>query len=361
MSRFMQKKDSFTIITPIPSFIPRQLALDIIHSHSEIITLNPLVLSHTPIAAPRNAAADEYYSTWYEITERIQYVPGMGALGSGKISFKGCFHDTTWGLQTHIYAPMGIDLHNTYRIAGNEPGERPEPAELGLLSLGAPRDGLYLREDIVIRCNITLMSFVRGQMKAASKQVVQRFIKKAELLDAGALQAMFENGRLRTLNPKDLSDVAAQANIARGQTTSYPRPESMTPRSASMSPRPESMLLRQANMSPHPTIMSLGSTNATAMQMPPPYQIPVEMPGDFTYRTFSSQAEDQAEQRVEFPHGTLNERSFSARLSQATRLSPALPPMPLALQESKYQPEMVEIRRSSHMENGTLCLDADQR
>ncbi|KKF94249.1 ABC1 family protein [Ceratocystis platani] len=268
---------------------------------------------------------------------------------------------------THIYAPMGIDLRNTYRIAGNEPGERPEPAELGLLSLGAPRDGLYLREDIVIRCNITLMSFVRGQMKAASKQVVQRFIKKAELLDTGALQAMFENGRLRTLNPKDLSDVAAQANIARGQTTSYSRPESMAPRSASMSPRPESMsprpeimLLRQASMSPHPAPMSLGPTNAI-MQMPPPYQMPVEMPGDFTYRTFSGQAEDQAEQRVEFPHGTLNDCSFSARLSQAARLSPALPPMPLALQESKYQPEMVEIRRSPHMENGTLCLGADQR
>ncbi|PHH51071.1 hypothetical protein CFIMG_004332RA [Ceratocystis fimbriata CBS 114723] len=375
MSRFMQKKDSFTIITPIPSFIPRQLALDIIHSHSEIITLNPLVLSHTPIAAPRDAAADEYYSTWYEITERIQYVPGMGALGSGKISFKGCFHDTTWGLQTHIYAPMGIDLRNTYRIAGNEPGERPEPAELGLLSLGAPRDGLYLREDIVIRCNITLMGFVRGQMKAASKQVVQRFIKKAELLDAGALQAMFENGRLRTLNPKDLSDVAAQANIARGQTTSYSRPESMAPRSASMSPRPESMsprpasmsprpeimLLRQASMSPHPAPMSLGPTNAI-MQMPPPYQMPVEMPGDFTYRTFSGQAEDQAEQRVEFPHGTLNDCSFSARLSQAARLSPALPPMPLALQESKYQPEMVEIRRDALTPRATIrSLRADSR
>lgn len=97
----LRKKEVYTQITPLPSHIPRQLAIDILHSHSEIITLNPLVLEHHPIKAPRDAAADEYYSTWYEITERIQYLPGMGKLGSGKISFKGCFHDMPWGMTQH--------------------------------------------------------------------------------------------------------------------------------------------------------------------------------------------------------------------------------------------------------------------
>ncbi|KAI1137837.1 hypothetical protein F5Y05DRAFT_413785 [Hypoxylon sp. FL0543] len=200
----LKKKEVYTVITPIPSFIPRQLAIDILHSHGEVITLNPLVLEYKQIKAPRDAASDEYFSTWYEITERIQYIPGMGRLGSGKLKFNGCFHDLPWGLQTHIYVPMGVDLRNKYRIGGNQPGvEPPEQQEIGLAALGAPKDGLYLREDIEIRCNITMVGMVKAQMKAASKEMVQRIIKKAELLDAGVLQAMIEDGKIKTFNPND--------------------------------------------------------------------------------------------------------------------------------------------------------------
>lgn len=203
----LKKKELVTIITPIPDFIPRQLAIDILHSHSEVITLNPLVLGHKAIKAPRDAASDEYYSTWYEILERIQYVPGLGKMGSGKISFNGCFHNMPWGLQAHIYAPMSTDLRYKYRIAGNQPSvEPPEPMEMGLAALGAPSSGLYLREDVEVRCSIAVMSFVKSQLKAASKKMVERIIKKAELVDAGLLHAMMENGKLKTVNPADRSN-----------------------------------------------------------------------------------------------------------------------------------------------------------
>lgn len=202
----LRKKEVYTVITPIPGFIPRQLAIDILHSHGEVITLNPLVLNHKAIQAPRDAPSDEYYSTWYQITERVQFIPGIGKLGSGKLVFNGCFHDLPWGLQTHIYAPANVDLRNKYRIGGNQPGvESPEEREIGLSGLGAPKDGLYLREDIEIRCNFTMVSFVKAQLKAASKEMVDRIIKKAELLDSGALTAMIENGRIKTQNPNDRS------------------------------------------------------------------------------------------------------------------------------------------------------------
>ncbi|KAJ5306588.1 hypothetical protein PENANT_c031G05951 [Penicillium antarcticum] len=209
----MRKKEAYTQITPIPSNVPRQLALDILHSHSEIITLNPLVLSHRPIKAPRDAVSDEYYSTWYEITERVQYLPGLGKMGSGKISFKGCFHDETWGLKTHTYAPMSIDLQSKWRIAGNQPDEPPDLEGREPRSAGAPANGLYLREDVEISCNLTLMSFVKGQLKAASKVLVDRLIKKAELLDEGALQAMMEDGKLRTFNPADRSSLMMSPSV----------------------------------------------------------------------------------------------------------------------------------------------------
>lgn len=189
----LRKKEIYTTTTPIPPSVPRQLAIDILHSHSEIITLSPLVLEHHPVKAPRSAPADEFYSTWYEITERVQYVPGMGKIGSGKISFKGCFHDEAWGLTTHVYAPLGIDLRNRYRIE-DSPGQK----------------GLLLCVDTELECNITLMSLVKGQQKAASKALIERFVKKAELVDAGVLQASTtEDGKLRTFNPADRSSAAA--------------------------------------------------------------------------------------------------------------------------------------------------------
>ncbi|KAH8895852.1 hypothetical protein GQ53DRAFT_34232 [Thozetella sp. PMI_491] len=207
MPSMLRKKEVFTVITPIPGFIPRQLALDILHAHSEVITLNPLVVDHKPIPAPPNAEADEYYSTWYEISQKVQFVPGIGKMGSGSIKFNGCFHDMPWGLQTHVYAPMNVDLRNKYRIAGNQPGfEPPEPIEMGLKALGAPSDGLYLHEDIEIKCNVTVMSFVKAQTQKAGGEMVKRIIKKAELLDAGVLQAMIEGGKLKTINPADRSN-----------------------------------------------------------------------------------------------------------------------------------------------------------
>lgn len=198
----LRKKEVYTTTTPIPPSVPHQLAIDILHSHSEIITLSPLVLEHHPVKAPRSAPADEFYSTWYEITERVQYVPGMGKIGSGKISFKGCFHDEAWGLSTHVYAPLGIDLRNRYRIE-DAPGQEGK--------------ALLLCVDTELECNITLMSLVKGQQKAAGKALIERFVKKAELVDAGVLQASTtEDGRLRTFNPADRSSAAAISPLQSG-------------------------------------------------------------------------------------------------------------------------------------------------
>jgi hypothetical protein len=193
----MPKKVSYTNITPIPSHIPRQLAIDMLHSHGEIIELNPLVLEHHPIKAPRDAPADEFFSVWHEITERIQYIPGAGKLGSGKISFKGVFHDMPWGLQTHIYAPAGVDLRNKWQIRGNQPGEPPEQRELGS---GAPPEGLYLREDVEIKCNFAMVPFVKSTTKAASKVLVDRLVKKAELIDAEILRQMMQGHQQATMS-----------------------------------------------------------------------------------------------------------------------------------------------------------------
>lgn len=282
----LRKKEVYTNITPIPGFIPRQLAIDILHSHSEVITLNPLVLSHKPISPPRDAPSDEYYSTWYQVTERIQYIPGIGKLGSGNISFNGCFHNMPWGLQTHTYAPANVDLRIKYHIAGNQPGvEPPEQQEMGLAALGAPKDGLYLREDIEIRCNFAMVGFVKTQLKAASKEMVDRIIKKAELLDAGVLQAMIEDGKLRTINPNDRSSTMP------GPGLPPPGSPPMSPSVPYQIPRPSSMQRHhsrpgtagsQANSGSNPNAYPM-SPNPNAPPNKPGASFALELPGDFYY------------------------------------------------------------------------------
>ncbi|KAL4998473.1 hypothetical protein BDV10DRAFT_167115 [Aspergillus recurvatus] len=230
----LRKKEAYTTTTPIPPSVPRQLATDILHSHSEIITISPLVLSHHPVKAPQDAPADEYYLTWYEITERVQYVPGMGKMGSRKISFKGCFRDEAWGLATHVYAPLGIDLRNRYRIVdGTDEAVLGSGARVDRSPPGEAGKGLYLCVDTELECNITLMPLVKGQQKAASNALIDRFVKKAELLDAGVLQASTtEDGKLRTWNPADRSSSAAMAMLHSGsgemsrRSSSYQAPAS---------------------------------------------------------------------------------------------------------------------------------------
>lgn len=264
-------KTLYTTIDAIPSHIPRQLAIELLQSHGELITLNPLVLDYNPIKAPRDAPSDEFYATWYEVHERIQFVPGMGKMGSSKISFRGCFHDMPWGVQTHMYVPFGVDLRHKYQIRGNQPGEPPEPKELGSK---APPEGLYLRTDTQIKCNMTMLSFVKKEQRKASQTMIDRMIKKAELIDAGVLQAMFDDsGRLKTNNPNDKS-------------TAIREPASPGPFSPSVY-GPNGINLRSASGSgsQHQRHSSYQSSPRPQSQYQPPSQngLAIEMPGDMSY------------------------------------------------------------------------------
>ena len=112
----MVKQVHYTKITPLPSNVPRLLALDLLHGHDEFIKLNPLVTGVRSIEAPRNAASDEFFSNWYEISEVITWGYGL----KKKIAFNGVFHNQPWGLQTHVFAPFGVEMRNKYRIGESD-------------------------------------------------------------------------------------------------------------------------------------------------------------------------------------------------------------------------------------------------
>ena len=175
----MSKRTVFTTLTPLPDGITRETVIDTLHTHSEMIDLNPLVIDRHPVRAPKIATPEEFHCTWYLITDRVQYMPG--GLVKGKVSYHACFHDLPIGLQTHCYAPMGLDIKAKWSLGGTLPHEPAQPVELGL---GAPKRGLWLKEEVDMKCNILMGGFVKKTLKRAHSTLVDRLLEKANVVEA---------------------------------------------------------------------------------------------------------------------------------------------------------------------------------
>ncbi|KAL8693979.1 MAG: hypothetical protein Q9218_001277 [Villophora microphyllina] len=170
----MSKRTVFTTITALPTGITRDTVLETLHNHTEMIDLNPLVIERHPIKAPRKASPEEYHSIWYHVVDKINYLPGY----QGRTEFDVCFHDLKNGLQTHCYAPLGLDIKDKWTLGGTLPHEPKEPVEIGI---GVPKEGLWLREDVDMKCNVMATTFVKKTLKKAHGTLVDRLVEKAHL------------------------------------------------------------------------------------------------------------------------------------------------------------------------------------
>jgi len=78
------------------------------------------------------------------------------------------------------------------------PGESVQPAEIGI---GAPIAGLYLREDVEIKCNFMMTRFVKGQLKDALEKLVARLVVKAQLMEAAEENKRVEYAPMSPMSP----------------------------------------------------------------------------------------------------------------------------------------------------------------
>ncbi|KAK7633634.1 hypothetical protein IWX48DRAFT_604288, partial [Phyllosticta citricarpa] len=173
----MSKRTVFTTITPLPAGVSKETVLEFLHDHMSMIDLNPLVVERHMIRPPRSATAEEFHCIWYSLTDRVSYIPGV----SGSVTYNACFHDLFDGVQTHVYAPLGLDIKEKWSVGGSLPGEPQAPVELGL---NIPSQGLYLREDCDMHCNIVMNKFVKGTLKKAHSVLVDRLVAKAGIEDS---------------------------------------------------------------------------------------------------------------------------------------------------------------------------------
>ncbi|RYP75647.1 hypothetical protein DL770_007380 [Monosporascus sp. CRB-9-2] len=180
----MSKRTTFTTVSPLPSDITkREVVLEFLHDHEQMIDANPLVVERHPVAAPARAPADERaWCAWWAITDRIAYLPG-GVL-TVDITYEAAFNDLPDGLQTHVYAPLGTDIRGRWSLAGTLPGEPAVPVEMGI---GAPAQGLYIREDVDLRCNFLMTPFVKKPLQKAHEVIIERLVEKVRQVTAASL------------------------------------------------------------------------------------------------------------------------------------------------------------------------------
>ena len=69
------------------------------------------------------------------------------------------------------------------------------------LGIGAPREGLYIREDVKMKCNIMMISFVKKTFKESHSCLVDRLVEKAHINENKAANERLNT--LRSLDPKD--------------------------------------------------------------------------------------------------------------------------------------------------------------
>lgn len=217
----MSKRTVFTTVTPLPAGITRETVMETLRSHVEMIDLNPLVEERHPIKPPPNATAEEYHCLWYSLTDRVQYLPG--GLMSGKVSYTCCFHDLENGLQTHCYAPMGLNIRGKWTLGGSLPGEPVAPVEMGA---NVPLHGLWLREDVDMRCNIVMTSFVKKTLKKSHSALVDRLVVKAQILERSISNARLNEkalskSELATPRPSLSQTASCQASTAYSPLSDY--------------------------------------------------------------------------------------------------------------------------------------------
>ncbi|OKL62872.1 hypothetical protein UA08_01836 [Talaromyces atroroseus] len=206
----MNRHSTVTHITPLPSsHVSRESVLALLHDHSAIITLNPLVTHHARCAPPSHALPDELDSAWYEITDRIEYVPGTGL--TVDVTYTACMHDIPNGLQTHVHAPAGLEMRGKWQLLGWLPGEERSAFEIGAEQHQIPKEGLYLREDCEMKCNVLLTPFVKRNIQKSHKLLVEKLVERAgHLTLRQSLHIVSSQSNLRQLSTGSSSESASK-------------------------------------------------------------------------------------------------------------------------------------------------------
>ncbi|KAF7927349.1 uncharacterized protein EAE97_010024 [Botrytis byssoidea] len=193
-------------LTPIPPHIPKAQVLALLHNHSRMISLNPLVTAHT-LLPPTHILAVDFFKTEppslqpsascpceiWEITDDMSAAEGDNGGGwrggwakrfvPDQITYTSSLQDREDGLVSVTHAPMGVHSVTTWIVREAGPGE-------SSLMLGQGR--LVLEEKGVVRASRMLMGFIKTTLQESHEKLVKDFMRV--LKENGADGEEVENG-----------------------------------------------------------------------------------------------------------------------------------------------------------------------
>lgn len=100
-------------------------------------------------------------------------------------------------------------------MGGSLPGEPIAPVELGLQ---VPLTGLWLREDVEMKCNFMMTSFVKATLKKSHSTLVGRLLQKAQIAEALQINQKLEEQSQRG---SPTSEYSQQSFSARNRVESW--------------------------------------------------------------------------------------------------------------------------------------------
>ena len=158
------------VTTPIPNDINAEALVQLLHNHSFLITMSPIVTRHSEAGRdPRTRAVD------YDVWENIAILPF--GLWMYELQFSASFADKANGVISWIQAPLGFHSEANYTVRTARAGE-------------TETERLVLEESIQTTCPILFKPFVEWTMVPVRQKMHAKMIEKSRDVGSTATDAL---------------------------------------------------------------------------------------------------------------------------------------------------------------------------
>jgi hypothetical protein len=155
-----------TVTTPLSDDVHPDTLINLLHDHSFLITMSPIVTRHNEIDRELTSGKVKY-----DVWEHIALLPF--GLWKYEIKFNCAFQDKSDGIVSWIEAPMGFTSKADYTVRSRK-GEELEEGE-----------GMVLQEAIESSCSMVFKLFVEWTMVPVRRKMHAQILAKAKELDRG--------------------------------------------------------------------------------------------------------------------------------------------------------------------------------
>ncbi|EMC98340.1 hypothetical protein BAUCODRAFT_121236 [Baudoinia panamericana UAMH 10762] len=153
-----------TVTDPIPVNVDSKGVVDLLHDHSFLITMSPIVTRHSEVS--RDPVTQK---VTYDVWENLDLLPF--GLWKYELRFTAAFENKADGVITHIEAPMGFQSKADYTVRGKQ----------GFEESGA----MELNEAIESSCSHIFRPFVEWTMVPVRRKMHAQIIARAHEMQHG--------------------------------------------------------------------------------------------------------------------------------------------------------------------------------